>query len=122
MKTGTTASPSRYDAVACHALQSTNLRRTTILHYAPWAGAFPTPQRGPLALRWRLWPINITIDLMHQIQRWSPSGERHSRPALFSDHFYSPGRFSEMDGGFFRFKNSFASGKFASTAHPTQLP
>src|SRR5262249_10404734 len=36
MKMGTTASPWRYDAAARHALQSVNLRRPAILHYASW--------------------------------------------------------------------------------------
>jgi hypothetical protein len=34
MKMGTIHSPYRYDAAACHALQSVILRRPAILHYA----------------------------------------------------------------------------------------
>ena len=45
------ASPWRYDAAACHALQSITLRRPAILHYAQRAGVFPISQRGPLTLR-----------------------------------------------------------------------
>jgi hypothetical protein len=36
MKMGTIASPWRYDAAARPALQSANLRRPAILHYALW--------------------------------------------------------------------------------------
>jgi hypothetical protein len=36
MKMGTTRSPCRYDAAARRALQSVNLRRAAILHYALW--------------------------------------------------------------------------------------
>jgi hypothetical protein len=37
MKMGTTRSPWRYDAATCHALQSANLRRPAILHFASCA-------------------------------------------------------------------------------------
>ncbi len=41
MKMGTIASPWRYDAVALHAIQPDNLRRTAILRYASRAAVFP---------------------------------------------------------------------------------
>ena len=37
-----------YDAAARHALQSVNLRRPAILHYASWAVVFPISQGGPV--------------------------------------------------------------------------
>jgi hypothetical protein len=37
MKMGNTRSLFRYDAAACYALQSANLRGPAILHYASWA-------------------------------------------------------------------------------------
>jgi CubicO group peptidase (beta-lactamase class C family) len=44
MKMGTIASPSPYDAASRDALQSANLRRPAILHYAGWAPDFPISQ------------------------------------------------------------------------------
>src|ERR1700730_11862487 len=41
MKMGTTVSPWRYDAVACRAPQSANVRRPAILRYASRAAIFP---------------------------------------------------------------------------------
>jgi hypothetical protein len=43
---GTIVSPSRYDAAAHHALQSENMRRPAILHYAQRTAVFPTSQGG----------------------------------------------------------------------------
>src|SRR5258706_8931093 len=40
-----------YDAAVRRALQSVDLRRPAILHYASWAGVLPVSQRGPLTLR-----------------------------------------------------------------------
>jgi hypothetical protein len=51
MKMGTTLSPCRYDAAACRALQSVNLRRPAILHYTSWAAVFPISQGGPVTPR-----------------------------------------------------------------------
>jgi hypothetical protein len=51
MKMGTTLSPCPYDAAARHALQSANLRRPAILHYASWAAVFPISEGGPVTLR-----------------------------------------------------------------------
>src|SRR5712671_4567522 len=48
MKMGTTPSPCLYDAAVRRALQSVDLRRPAILHYASWAGVLPVSQRGPL--------------------------------------------------------------------------
>jgi hypothetical protein len=47
MKMGTIRTPWRYDAAARHALQSANLRRPAILHYAS-GEAFPISQGGPV--------------------------------------------------------------------------
>src|SRR5216684_8186275 len=44
MKMGTTRSPWRYDAAIRHALQSANLRRPAILHYASSAAVSPISQ------------------------------------------------------------------------------
>src|SRR5262249_38171471 len=41
MKMGTTRSPCPYDVAARHALQSANVRRPAILHYASCAAVFP---------------------------------------------------------------------------------
>jgi hypothetical protein len=46
MKMGTIPSPWRYDAAAHHALQSANMRRPAILHYAQRTAVFPTSQGG----------------------------------------------------------------------------
>jgi hypothetical protein len=51
MKMGTTRSPCPYDAAACHALQSANLRRSAILHYDSRAAVFPISQGGPVTPR-----------------------------------------------------------------------
>ena len=51
MKMDTTPSPCLYDAAVRRALESVNLRRPAILHYASWAGVLPVSQRGPLTLR-----------------------------------------------------------------------
>jgi hypothetical protein len=51
MKMGTTRSPWRYDAAIRHALQSANLRRPAILHYASSAAVSPISQGGPVTLR-----------------------------------------------------------------------
>jgi hypothetical protein len=51
MKVGTTRSPWRYDAAIRHALQSANLRRPAILHYASSAAVSPISQGGPVTLR-----------------------------------------------------------------------
>jgi hypothetical protein len=48
MKMGTIRSPWHYDAAARHALQSVNLRRPAILHYASCAAVFPDFQGGPV--------------------------------------------------------------------------
>ena len=50
MKMGTIPSPFLYDAGACDALQSVNLRRPAILHYALWAVVFPISQDGRLPI------------------------------------------------------------------------
>jgi hypothetical protein len=51
MKMGTTPSPWRYDAAACHALQSVALRRPAILRYDPWAasGFWRVARYAPIA-------------------------------------------------------------------------
>ena len=51
MKMGTTRSPWRYDAAIRHALQSANLRRPAILHYASSAAVSPISQGGPVTPR-----------------------------------------------------------------------
>jgi DNA-binding XRE family transcriptional regulator len=51
MKMGNTRSPFPYDAAACPAIQSANLRRPTILHYATSAAVFPISRDGPVTLR-----------------------------------------------------------------------
>jgi hypothetical protein len=48
MKMGTIRSPCPYDAATRHALQSVNLRRPAILHYASWTAVFPISQGGPV--------------------------------------------------------------------------
>ncbi len=44
MKMDTLRSPCPYDAAARHALQSVDLRRPAILHYALWAAVFSISQ------------------------------------------------------------------------------
>jgi hypothetical protein len=51
MKMGTTRSPWRYDTAIRHALQSANLRRPAILHYASSAAVSPISQGGPVTPR-----------------------------------------------------------------------
>jgi hypothetical protein len=63
MKMGTTRSPFPYDDATRHALQSVNLRRTAILHYASGAAVFPISQAMP---------INSGIDAMCR-ERTSPA-------------------------------------------------
>ena len=44
-------SPWRYDAPACHVLQSVNLRRFAILRYAAWTAVFSVSQDSPEVVR-----------------------------------------------------------------------
>ena len=75
MKMDTLRSPCPYDAAARHALQSVDLRRPAILHYALWADVFSIsqvvrlpPDSGPS-------PVDPEIDVMDQ---WWLLGVRNS--------------------------------------------
>jgi hypothetical protein len=68
MKTGTTLSPCRYDAVAHHALQSANLRPTAILHYDSSAAVLPISQGGPVTPPIAAVPIDPGIDALCEKQ------------------------------------------------------
>jgi len=50
-KMGTIRSPSHYDAGACCAFQSADLRRPTLLHYAAWRPSSRFRGGGPVILR-----------------------------------------------------------------------